>query len=161
MLVLHFCPSFLRYSPSSFLPFFILFLNKHHITDMECDSLPASCPFFSSSEISCMYVCTHLWILFFETGFLCKALAVLELTCKPCWPQTQDLSASASVSDTGMLGLKACTTTPGDKLCFLNWPFQGIFYNFVLCVYSRKKCIAFFVGLHKCCTWYILLVKYL
>ena len=41
------------------------------------------------------------WLVwFFETGFLCVALAVLEL---------RDLLASASK----VLGLKACPTTPG------------------------------------------------
>ena len=34
---------------------------------------------------------------FFETGFLCTVLAVLNSLCRPGWPQThRDLPASAS-----------------------------------------------------------------
>jgi hypothetical protein len=44
--------------------------------------------------------------LFFETGFLCVALAVLEL---------RNLPASAS----RVLGLKACTTMPSGMINFL------------------------------------------
>jgi hypothetical protein len=53
---------------------------------------------------------------FFETGFLCIALAVLEL---------RNLPASAS----RVLGLKACATTPGAFL------FKMI-YLFYLCEYT-------------------------
>jgi hypothetical protein len=35
----------------------------------------------------CSFVCFCYCFLFFETGFLCIALAVLELT-RPGWPQT-------------------------------------------------------------------------
>ena len=49
-------------------------------------------------------VCLFGWVWFFETGFLCVALAVLGLTCGPGWPRThRDPPASAS----GVLELKA------------------------------------------------------
>jgi hypothetical protein len=51
----------------------------------------------------CLFVCLFL---FFETGFLCVALAVLGL---------RNLPASASQ----VLGLKACATTPGSKFFLL------------------------------------------
>jgi hypothetical protein len=44
---------------------------------------------------------------FFETGFLCIALAVLELTLYQAGLELRNLPASASQ----VLGLKACTTT--------------------------------------------------
>ena len=44
---------------------------------------------------------------FFETGFLCVALNVLELTLKIRLASNSESLASAS----GVLGLKACTTT--------------------------------------------------
>ena len=51
----------------------------------------------------CLFVC-----LFFETGFLCIALAVLELTfVDQAGLELRNPSASAS----RVLGLKACTTT--------------------------------------------------
>jgi hypothetical protein len=50
-----------------------------------------------------------LWLLFFETGFLCVALIVLEL-------YRPDPPASASASQ--MLELKACTTTAQLKVIF-------------------------------------------
>ena len=45
---------------------------------------------------------------FFETGFLCVALAVLSWNslCRPGWLELRDPPASASQ----VLGLKACTT---------------------------------------------------
>ena len=46
----------------------------------------------------CLFVC--LFVLFFETGFVCITLGALEL---------RNLPASAS----RVLGLKACTTIPG------------------------------------------------
>jgi hypothetical protein len=46
--------------------------------------------FVTFSPLSC-YLCSLAppppW--FFETGFLCVALAVLELICRPGWPGTQ------------------------------------------------------------------------
>jgi hypothetical protein len=53
----------------------------------------------------CLFVC-----LFFKTGFLCAALAVLELTLfDQAGLELRDRPASASQ----VLGLKACATTPG------------------------------------------------
>jgi hypothetical protein len=55
---------------------------------------------------------------FFKTGFLCVALAVLELTfVDQAGLELRNLPASASQ----VLGLKAGTTTPGDKQ-FLTFP---------------------------------------
>jgi hypothetical protein len=55
--------------------------------------------FFSFFFFFCLFVC-------FETGFLCVALAVLELTLRLA--SNRNLPASASQ----VLGLKACATTP-------------------------------------------------
>jgi hypothetical protein len=53
------------------------------------------------------------FLFFFETGFLCIALAVLELTfVDQAGLELRNPPASAS----RVLGLKACATTPG--LCF-------------------------------------------
>ena len=55
----------------------------------------------------CVCVCiNNFFLLIFETGFLCVALAVLEL---------RNLPASAS----RVLGLKACATMPSLSLSFL------------------------------------------
>jgi hypothetical protein len=48
-------------------------------------------------------------VLFFETGFLCIALAVLGLTLDQAGLELRNPPASASQ----VLGLKACATTPG------------------------------------------------
>jgi hypothetical protein len=56
-------------------------------------------------DLSKVFVCLFFVCLFFETGFLCVALAVLELRNPP---------ASAS----RVLGLKACATTPGFRPSF-------------------------------------------
>ena len=46
-------------------------------------------------------------LVFFDTGFLYAALAVLESLCRPDWSRThRDPPAS------GVLGLKVCTTMP-------------------------------------------------
>jgi hypothetical protein len=51
-----------------------------------------------------------LFVFFvFETGFLCTALAVLELTLDQAVLKLRNPPASASQ----VLGLKACATTPG------------------------------------------------
>ena len=52
---------------------------------------------------------------FFETGFLCVALPVLELSVDSASLRLRDLLASASK----VLGLKDCVTT--------------LFFNFILC----------------------------
>jgi hypothetical protein len=48
----------------------------------------------------CLFVC-----LFFETGFLCIALAVLELTFRPGWPRTQK-SACLCLPSAGIKGVR-------------------------------------------------------
>jgi hypothetical protein len=53
--------------------------------------------------VFCLFVC------FFETGFLCVVLAVLELTLVRDGLKLRNSPASASQ----VLGLKACTTVPG------------------------------------------------
>jgi hypothetical protein len=53
-------------------------------------------------------------VWFFETGFLCVALAVLELTLYTKLARNPPASASQ------VLGLKMCTTTPGLEMEFLN-----------------------------------------
>jgi hypothetical protein len=55
-----------------------------------------------------LFVCLFL-IVFFETGFLCIALAVLELTVDQAGLELRNLPASASQE----MGLKVCATTPG------------------------------------------------
>jgi hypothetical protein len=47
-------------------------------------------------------------LVFFETGFLCVALAVLELTVDQTGLELRNLPASASQ----VLGSKVCATTP-------------------------------------------------
>jgi hypothetical protein len=54
----------------------------------------------------------NFFLLFFETGFLCIALSVLELTVDQAGLELRNPPASAS----RVLGLKACATTPSQKL---------------------------------------------
>ena len=55
-------------------------------------------------------------VLFFKTGFLCVALAVLDSLCRPGWPWThRDRPASASQ----VLELKSCTNMPAFSCIFL------------------------------------------
>jgi hypothetical protein len=63
-----------------------------------------------------------LFFGFFEAGFLCIALAVLELTVDQADLELRNLSAFQ------VLGLKACTTTPG--FFFLK------IYLFYVCKYT-------------------------
>jgi hypothetical protein len=46
-----------------------------------------------------------LLLLFFETGFLCIALAVLELICRPGWPRTQK-STCLCLPSAGIKGVR-------------------------------------------------------
>jgi hypothetical protein len=55
--------------------------------------------------------CLFVWFGFFETGFLCLALAVLELTLFQAGFQLRNPPASPSQ----VLGLKACATTTQRK----------------------------------------------
>jgi hypothetical protein len=57
----------------------------------------------------CLILKDILFFFFFEIGFLCVALAVLELTVDQAGLELRNLPASAS----RVLGLKACATTPG------------------------------------------------
>jgi hypothetical protein len=60
-----------------------------------------------------------VWFWFFETGFLCVALAVLELTLlDQAGLELRNPPASASQ----VLGLKACATTPGCFVLFYEAP---------------------------------------
>jgi hypothetical protein len=54
-----------------------------------------------------LFVC---FVLFYETGFLCVALAVLELTLKTRLVSNSEIRLPLPP---GVLGLKACATTPG------------------------------------------------
>jgi hypothetical protein len=58
-----------------------------------------------------LFVCLFFVCLFFETGFLCVALAVLELTLYTRLALKNSRNPPASASRE--LGLKACATTPG------------------------------------------------
>jgi hypothetical protein len=58
----------------------------------------------------CVFFCVRFlffffFFSFFETGFLCVALAVLELTLRPGWTQ------KSTCLYLPVLGLKACATT--------------------------------------------------
>ena len=57
-----------------------------------------------------------VWLGFFETGFLCVALAVLELFVDQTGLKLRNPPASASRA----LGLKACGTMPGCTFIFLS-----------------------------------------
>ena len=62
----------------------------------------------------CLFVLfVRLFVCFSETGFLCVALAVLELThsVDQAGLKLRDLPASASQ----VLGLKACATMSGER----------------------------------------------
>jgi hypothetical protein len=54
-----------------------------------------------------VFFCFCFLFLFFETGFLCVVLAVLELTLDEAGLELRNPTASASQ----VLGLKACATT--------------------------------------------------
>ena len=60
----------------------------------------------SRRAASCLFSCLFGWFFyFFETGFLCVALAVLELTRRPGWPQTQK-SACLCLPSAGIKGMR-------------------------------------------------------
>jgi hypothetical protein len=60
----------------------------------------------SRRAASCLFSCLFGWFFyFFETGFLCVALAVLELTRRPGWPQTQK-SAYLCLPSAGIKGMR-------------------------------------------------------
>jgi hypothetical protein len=67
------------------------------------------------------FVCLFCFVLFFcflvflRQGFLCVALAVLELTLYQADLELRNLPASASQ----VLGLKVCATTPSSQHAFL------------------------------------------
>jgi hypothetical protein len=70
--------------------------------------------------------------LFFETGFLCVALAILDSLCRPGWPQTQKSACLCLPSQ--VLGLKAGATMPSWKIFFLK---KDLFiYLFIICKYT-------------------------
>ena len=59
------------------------------------------------NNVSYLNVCLTIFLLFlfFETGFLCVALAVLKLTlCRPGWPLTQK-SACLCLPSAGIKGV--------------------------------------------------------
>jgi hypothetical protein len=61
--------------------------------------------FFCFVVLLLVVVLFVFWFWFFKTGFLCIALAGLELRNPP-------------VSASEVLGLKACATTPGPSWCY-------------------------------------------
>jgi hypothetical protein len=65
----------------------------------------------ASRDISYFYILFIYLFIYLETGFLCIALAVLELTVDQADLRTELRNLPASVSQ--VLGLKACATTPG------------------------------------------------
>ena len=64
-----------------------------------------------------LFVCLFLFIGFFETGFLCVVLAVLELThsVDQAGLELRNLPAS----DSQVLGSKACATTVWSQVIFI------------------------------------------
>jgi hypothetical protein len=58
---------------------------------------------------TCLFFVVVVVVLFFKTGFLCVALAILELTVDHTGLELRNPPASASQ----VLGLKACATTAG------------------------------------------------
>jgi hypothetical protein len=72
------------------------------ISDLLLIYIPDRSPMVGRVEIYlfiCLLVC-----LFFETGFLCVALAVLNSLCRPGWPQTQK-SACLCLPSAGIKGV--------------------------------------------------------
>jgi hypothetical protein len=63
-----------------------------------------------------MKILIFFFFWFFETGFLCVALAVLEHSVDQAGLELRNLPASAS----RVLVLKACTTMPGLKILIFN-----------------------------------------
>ena len=58
---------------------------------------------FLKTFVYCLVWCGLVWV-FFETGFLCIALAVLELLCRPGWPLAQH-STWLCLLSTGIKGM--------------------------------------------------------
>jgi hypothetical protein len=73
----------------------------------------------------CLFVC-------FETGFLCVALAVLDLLCRPGWPQTQK-SACLCLPSAGIKGL--CHHCPAKNSLFL------IYFYLCALVFCLQVCL--------------------
>ena len=70
--------------------------------------------FFGYSFLFCF---VWFWFWFFEIGFLCVALAVLELSVDQAGLELRNLPTSASQ----LLGLKACATTARLRHLFDSW----------------------------------------
>jgi hypothetical protein len=92
----------------------------------------------SEPQLLCFFIsfcfCFCFWFWFFKTGFLCIALAVLELFVDQAGLELRNLPASASL----VLGLKACATMPG---CFC---FVFLFFCFfVFCFLFFVFCFLF------------------
>jgi hypothetical protein len=88
----------------------------------KCTFLSSNCFCHSDTTMymyTCVYVYMCIYIFFSKTGFLCVALAVLELTLDQAGLELRNLPASASQ----VLGLKACATTSS---------LQPYIFNFVL-----------------------------
>jgi hypothetical protein len=58
------------------------------------------------------------FVLVFETGFLCAALTVLELTVDQA-----SLEIKSEISASGVLGLMVCATTAGSVVAFCKFTF--------------------------------------
>jgi hypothetical protein len=91
-------------------------------------------PAYEMRKTPYLVFCTTTWVKTIlgglETGFLCVALAVLELTLDQAGLELRSLPASASQ----VLGLKACTTTARLVLFLLLF----VWGNFVLLVCFRQ-----------------------
>jgi hypothetical protein len=62
---------------------------------------------FLLSQVVCLFVClffVFVLFCFFEAGFLCVALAVLNSLCRPGWPRTQK-SACLCLPSAGIKGV--------------------------------------------------------
>jgi hypothetical protein len=62
-------------------------------------------PVSGTSYHSFFCFCFCFVLFFFETGFLCLALAILNSLCRPGWPQTQK-SACLCLPDAGIKGVR-------------------------------------------------------
>ena len=81
---------------------------------------------FFFCEFSVYFINLLFFSWFFETGFLCVVLAVLELTCRPGWPQTQKFACF-------------CLPSAGIKGVRHHRPVKGLFLHHSFDVYHTGE----------------------
>ena len=62
-------------------------------------------PFLSSDSSYTPHYCSFFFFWFFEAGFLCIALAVMNSLCRPGWPRTQK-STCLCLPSAGIKGVR-------------------------------------------------------